>query len=142
MLESVIKPKQPTGAGWHQVKGVVLPLAGEGFPYAAWEHAASGLFAISAVEVATEKVGVPALGPAYHLSISLNGRRCSSADAAWVLGQFDLTDALEDNHVPSGKVRNFWRYVAEGLSGMECPCTDEEPAIREDKGDFVWRGIS
>jgi hypothetical protein len=29
--------------------------------------------------------------------------------------------------------------VADHLSGYECPCQETEPAIREDKGDFVWR---
>lgn len=139
---SIIQPKRPIVPGWRQVKDVKLPIHGEGYPYAAYEHPATGLFAISAVEVASEKVGTPALGPAYHLSISMGGQRCSTADALWVLGQFGLVDALEDNHVPSGRVRNFWRYVADNLSGMQCPCTDEEPAIREDKGDYVWRPIS
>jgi hypothetical protein len=46
------------------------------------------------------------------------------------------------NHVPSGRVRNFWRPVADHLSGYECPCVADEPAIREDKGDYVWRGIT
>ncbi|MFY9479148.1 MAG: hypothetical protein WAQ08_16000 [Aquabacterium sp.] len=115
-------------------------LAGPGFPYEVWAHDDSGLGVISAVEVASEGAGLPVLGPAFHLSVSAFGERCSSADALWTLGQFGLTDALEDNHVPSGKVRHFWRYVADNLSGYECPCVDSEPAIREDKGDFVWRG--
>jgi len=24
---------------------------------------------------------------------------------------------------------------------IECACVDEEPAIAEDKGDFIWRGV-
>lgn len=142
MIESIIKPRRPSGPGWRQIKGVALPLDDEGYPYEVWAHDANGLGVISAVEVAAEKVGVAPLGPAYHLSISAFGQRCSSADALWVLAQFDLTDAKEDNHVPSGKVRNFWRYVADRLSGYECGCVEEEPAVREDKGDFVWRGVT
>ena len=42
-------------------------------------------------------------------------------------------------HRRRGKVRNFWRSVATGLIGLECECKAEEPAIIEDKGDFVWR---
>lgn len=140
---SIIQPKRPKGIGWTKFKGVVPSLEGTGFPYESWTHRESGIKVISSVEVAAEKVGVPALGPAFHISISQNGGRggrCTSAMALWVLDQFDCTDALEDNHVPSGFVRNFWRYVADNLSGMECPCTETEPAIREDKGDFVWRG--
>ncbi len=116
-----------------------------GFPYHCWEHAAAGLLVISTVEVATESPGVSALGPAFHLSISRSlpfGQRCSSADAVWVLAQFDLLDAPEDNHVPYGRVRNFWRYVSDSLSGFKCPCQDSEPAMIEDKGDYVWRGAA
>jgi hypothetical protein len=105
-----------------------------------WAHDASKLGVISAVEVASEAPGLPALGPAYHLSVSRFGQRCTSADALWVLAQFDLVDAKEDNHVPGGQVRNFWRYVADNLSGHECACVDVEPEIREDRGDYVWRG--
>lgn len=140
MIESIIKPKRPIAPGWRQIKGVPLPLDATGVAYQVWAHDGNNLGVISAVEVAAEKEGMKALGPAYHLSVSAFGERCSSADALWVLGQFDLTDALEDNHVESGKVRNFWRYVADNLSGIQCGCVDEEPAMREDKGDFVWRG--
>lgn len=76
-----------------------------------------------------------------HEHITFWGR-CTSADALWVLAEFDLLDAKEDNHVPGGKVRNWWRPVADHLSGYECPCTDEEPAVRENKGDYVWRGVT
>lgn len=135
---SAVAPKHPNGAGWRLVPGCSL-LDAEGYPYACFAHDESGMCVISAVEVAAEVVGKPAIGPAYHLSVSRYGERCSSADALWVLGQFDLSDAKEDNHVPSGKVRNFWRYVADNLSGLSCPCEATEPTIREDKGDFVWR---
>lgn len=74
--------------------------------------------------------------------MSKNQRRCTSAEASFVLHHFGLEDAREDNHVPSGMVRNFWRPVNDNLSGYECPCVDEEPAMREDKGDFIWRGVS
>lgn len=143
-LQSILKPKRPSGLGWTQEAPppAVLSL---GYPCAAWWHDANRLQVLSAVEVASDP-GQPSLGPEYHVSISaetaLGKVRCSSADALWVLGQFDLTDAKEDNHVPGGIVRNFWRPVADSLSGYECPCVAEEPAIREDKGDFIWRGIS
>lgn len=139
---TIIRPKRPTGPGWRQIKGVPLPIDREGYPYEVWAHDEHGLGAISAVEVAAEHVGQAPLGPAYHLSVSAFGQRCSSADALWVLAQFDLTDAKEDNHVPNGKVRNFWRYVADHLSGHQCGCIDEEPAMREDRGDYVWRGVA
>lgn len=143
-MQSIINPKAPAAPGWRRARGWAMPpqLAALGFPCEAWEHPESGLFCLSAVEVAAEAKGLPAKGPAYHLSISLAGQRCTSADALFVLAAFDLADALEDNHVPSGRVRNFWRYVADSLSGYACMCVDEEPAIVEDRGDFVWRGVT
>jgi hypothetical protein len=138
MSDSVIKPKRPSGPGWRPLKQQLAVL---GYPAEAWEHPESGLFVLSAVEVVNEP-GKPSLGPEYHLSISANGQRCTSGDALWVLAQFDLSDAKEDNHVPSGMVRNFWRPVADHLSGYECPCNSDEPAMVEDQGDFVWRGVT
>ena len=97
------------------------------------------LFAISAVETMADEDK----GPEYHISISKplpsGVKRCDSNEARWVLAQFGLEGAEEDNHVPYGKVRNFWRPVANGLVGLECECKAEEPAVVEDKGDFVWR---
>lgn len=144
MNESVIQPKAPTGADWKRASWWRAPpaLVALGYPVHAWMHGPSGLFVLSAVEVAAAEPGGEARGPEYHVSLSQDGRRCDSATAQWVLGEFDLTDATEDNHVPHGIVRNFWRPVADRLSGYECPCVDEEPAISEDKGDFVWRGVT
>lgn len=140
--ESIIKPKRPATPGWRRAAWWTCPpqLAELGYPVEAWEHPHTGLFALSAVEVVAEAHG-PDLGPEYHLSLSLNGGRCPSCDALFVLNAFGLVDAKEDNHVPGGFVRNFWRPVADNLSGYECKCVDEEPAMREDKGDFVWRGV-
>ena len=140
MSESIVKPKRPVVRGWRRARGWNCPeeLAVLGYPVEAWEHPSSGLFALSAVEVAHDP-GAPSLGPEYHLSVSYSGERCTSADAAWALACFNLQDAKEDNHVPFGKVRNFWRPVADNLSGYECPCVDDEPAIRENRGDYVWR---
>lgn len=139
--QSIIQPKHPViSGGWRRVKGAVAPLEAGGYPYEIWAHDANGLGVISAVEVAAEGPGTAALGPAYHISVSAFGARCSSADAVWTLAQFDCADALEDNHVPNGRVRNFWRYVADSLSGRVCACADAEPEIREDHGDYVWRG--
>jgi hypothetical protein len=84
-------------------------------------------------------------GPEYHLSFSRQGasggvNRVTSNEAKWLLDQFGLEGAFEDNHVPGGKVRNFWRTVREDLIGLECGCQDEEATVREDKGDYIWRG--
>jgi hypothetical protein len=142
MTESLIKPKRPVSLGWRQVKNPnTAALDSMSYPHTSWIHEATGLFAISALEVVSDP-GQPALGPEYHLSVSMSGQRCSTADALFVLNEFDLLDAKEDNHVPSGRVRNFWRPVADHLSEYECPCVDDEPTIKEDKGDFVWRGVT
>jgi hypothetical protein len=137
-LTPVLRPK---GEGWKEItfdKRATL-----GYPARAFFHAKSSLAVISAVEVADD--GKIEKGPEYHISISkqnsliLGPLRCDSNEAKWVLDQFGLDGAEEDNHVPNGMVRNFWRPVANGLVGLECDCKAEEPAIREDKGDFVWR---
>lgn len=141
-MQSIVQPKRPIVQGWRQATWWKCPpqLAELGYPVMAYEHPSSCLFVLSALEVAHEP-GKPSLGPEYHLSVTMNGARCSASDALFALHSFGLADAKEDNHVPSGRVRNFWRPVADSLSGYECPCVDEEPAIREDKGDFVWRGV-
>jgi hypothetical protein len=113
-----------------------------GFPIEAWAHT-SGLAVFSAVEVARDKDNIDR-GPEYHISVSkkADGRpgRCTSEEATWCLQEFGgLSGWEEDNHVPHGIVRNFWRPVAEPMIGLECACKAEEPAIVEDKGDYVWR---
>ena len=141
-IESVIKPKRPIGPGWVQAQVALsdLPAILHLNPPETWIHK-DGFTVMTAVEKPDAQPGEADLGPEYHVSISRNGWRCTSADAMWVLGQFDVADAKEDNHVPGGFVRHFLRPVADHLSGYECPCQDSEPAIREDKGDFVWRGV-
>jgi hypothetical protein len=112
-----------------------------GFSGKAYGNRARGLYVISAVEVAKDADGIDR-GPEYHLSISRDGHRCSSADARAALADFGMDGGEEDNHVPGGKVRNFWRPVADCFVGLECACKANEPAIIEDKGDYVWRGVT
>ena len=144
-MTEIIKPRRPSGDGWDGPyavpKAITLGYYGE-----YWAHE-SGLRVLSSVEVAKDADGIDR-GPEYHISVSRWSdaaqapARCATADALWVLAQFDLIEAEEDNHVAHGVVRNFWRPVADKLVGMNCACKDEEPAIKEDKGDYVWRGIS
>jgi hypothetical protein len=140
-IQSVIQPLRPIGEGWQSLGPVVIRT---GYPCDRWHHAKTKLNVMSAVEVASDKDGIDR-GPEYHISVSRwdweRGKavRCSSHDAKWVLQQFQLEGAEEDNHVPGGVVRNFWRTVAEPMIGLQCECKADEPAIREDKGDFVWR---
>jgi hypothetical protein len=140
-IESIAKPLRPKGSGWRELPADQRFSAGH--PLRAFMHA-SALFVMSGVEF----VGGTGQAPAqeYHLSISRSTpagpQRCDRNQARWVLKEFGFDGGLEDNHVPFGKVRNFWRPVAAPLIGKICECNDDEPAIVEDKGDFIWRGIS
>lgn len=141
MNRSIIQPLQPNVPGWERLSDPPQWIT-MGFAGARFYHPETHLCVITAVEVARDADGIDR-GPEYHLSISrttANGPvRCTSQEAAAVLEQFGCVGAEEDNHVPFGKVRNFWRPVADRFVGLECACKDQEPAIREDKGDFVWR---
>lgn len=142
---NIINPKRPNNAAW--VRCPPPPKwASLGFPAESWAHPDSRLCVISAVEVAMDADGIDR-GPEYHISMSLQSlqgdiERCTSADALWILAQFDVLDAEEDNHVHGGKVRNWWRPVADRLVGLKCGCKEAEPAMRENKGDYVWRGAN
>jgi hypothetical protein len=141
-IRSIVAVLRPRLAGWREVSTDGLPPGFTG-PKRAFFHAASSLSVISAVEFIDDgKVD----GPEYHISISrqhrtLGTRRCSSTEARWVLVQFGADGATEDNHVPGGLVRNFWRPVADPMVGRECLCVESENAIREDKGDYIWRAV-
>ncbi|WP_395026564.1 hypothetical protein [Comamonas odontotermitis] len=147
-LACVIAPKQPTATAslyWKRSRqnerfmdGIFSSMA-LATRLECWEHS-DGFHVISSVEHPEPAPGEMDLGPEYHITITHEHGRCRSSDALWVLSEFGVADAKEDNHVPNGFVRNFWRPVADHLSGYECPCQDSEPAMREDKGDFVWRG--
>lgn len=135
-----VKVLRPKGSGWEKMPDPRQYT--NGYPALSFLHRPTRLFVISAVEVAYEP-GIEK-GFEYHISISKatvpgHPQRCTSDEAKWVLEQFGLDGAEEDNHVPHGKVRNFWRPVADNLVGLECPCKQEEQAIIEDKGDYVWR---
>jgi hypothetical protein len=137
----IIPVKRPKGQGWWQVHAPELSINKNGYDYEIWQHK-EGFSVISAVEVAEEEKHSINVGPVYHISISKLHKRCTSNEAKWVCKQFDMQDAEEDNHVPGGFVRNFWRPIAEKYIGYECPCKETEPAIKEDKGDFIWRGFN
>jgi hypothetical protein len=148
-LPSVIQPLRPKNQSrtqWFQDEAIHPQLLRAGYPIERWLHYATNINVLSAVEVATDKDG-SSNGPEYHISISKatwpNGRytptRIDTNEAKWVLAEFGVDGAEEDNHVPHGVVRNFWRPVASGLVGKECKCKAEEVVIKEMKGDFIWR---
>lgn len=140
-LPSIVQTLKPKGPGWTEVPlGPGHTIVRMGGVVRCYRHKSSCIVVFSAVEVASDAV---CDGPEYHLSISRQSSggvlRVDSNDARWVVQCFGCEGAREDNHVPYGKVRNFWRPVAGDWVGVRCVCEDEEPAIREDKGDFVWR---
>lgn len=139
---AIVEPLKPSGPGW--VKFAPPPGFEElGAVVDRYIHQVCRLSVISGVVVVEDQHGGPA-GPHYHVSVCRLGEgfrpeRCDSNDARWVLEQFAMDGAEEDNHVPNGKARNFWRPVAQKDIGRECPCKASEPAIVENKGDFIWR---
>jgi hypothetical protein len=133
---SVIQPLRPTVKSWNNIPTPKMPA--ESAVIETWLHP-EGFVVLSALEMAEAEGPGTALELHYHISISKNRARCDSNDARWVLKEFGCEGAEEDNHVPGGFVRNFWRPVNEDRVGIECACKEDEPAIREDKGDFVWR---
>jgi len=141
---SAIQPKEPKSKSWIEEK-LPAQFNNNGYPAKMYRHATTNLVVISAVEVATELDG-HSNGPEFHISISKSSKygpkRCTSLEANEVIKVFGAEGAIEDNHVPSGKVRNFWLPVAENLIGHQCPCVEREPKVIEDKGDYVWRGIT
>jgi len=139
-IPSIIKPLSPISPSWSNL-GRTAEEHTFGYEGYYWQHS-EGFMVISSVEVA-EGGFADKLMPHYHLSISKgHKRRCSSVDARFICTQFGMADALEDNHVPNGFVRNFWMPVTEDQRGAVCPCNDNEPAMLEDKGDFIWRGVT
>lgn len=142
----IVKPLVPRGRGW--VQWVFEYPAGHYVtPYAIerWYHRGQETQVLSAIEVVPNAVETD-VRPEYHLSVSgvkwmaTKNYRCSDSRARWVLKEFGLEGFFEDNHVPGGLVRNYWRPVADSLVGQVCPCVDEEPTMREMQGDYVWRG--
>lgn len=139
----VLRPLRQSRTDWF--KDAIDIRLKDGFPAERWFHYATDIQVLTAVEAVREKHGERR--PEYHLSASQSrwsrGRfsieRLDTNAAKWVLAEFGLLDAEEDNHVPHGRVRNFWRPVASPLVGQECPCKAEEVAITENKGDFIWR---
>lgn len=144
-LPAIVSPLRPRGRGWTQIAVDTSLWPRQPYVIEGWRNRVHEVQVFSAVEsVRPEGETEPRLE--YHISITgyndekSKGYRCSASRARWVLREFGLDGHFEDNHVPHGIVRNFWRPVAEPLVGQVCPCVDEEPAMREMKGDYIWRG--
>lgn len=96
---------------------------------------AGGMFVMSSVEFVEGAWE-------YHVSVSLRGRngpaRALNDQVAVVLRDFGIEDADEDNHVPGGKARNFWKKVVGPTEA--CPCKATEEPHDEGHG-YVWRDV-
>lgn len=139
----ILTPRRPTGGGWQDCGDIRVQMR-SAYPVSMWWHEEHQLKVFSAVEVAYDGPGSIEKGPEYHLSMSKalptgEPSRCSLAEAMWVLAQFGLDGWEEDNHVPNGVVRNFWRPIAENLVGIECECKETETLVVE--GDYEHRPL-
>lgn len=150
-LPLILKPFRPVQPGWARVPVAwQQPPGGPRFaPYAIEKYYNRGqeLQVITAIEVVLPDSEIVLEGrPEYHVSVSglkwMADRiyRVSDSRARWAMKQFGYADFTEDNHVPDGLVRNFWRPIDQRYVGEICKCVEREPAIRTMKGDYVWRG--
>lgn len=144
MIHDIISPLAPVTdeTTWLDY-GDIRQTLQSAYPTHLWRCPRFLLTVISAVEVATDTDGVTR-GPEYHLSVTRNDgsgpQRCSKEQAYWMLQQFGGLDGWEeDNHVPNGKARNFWRPVAENMVGHECGCKATESVVIE--GDYESRPL-
>lgn len=95
-----------------------------------WENS-MGVIAISSIHLIDGK-------PQYHVSFSHAGWRIPFQWMEALLRQWRAESFEEDNHVPNGQVRNFWKPF--DPEAKECRCKDEEPP-HEEVGGYVWREI-
>lgn len=153
-LPAIVQPLKPAGGGWRECPtDSVRDWPSLPYSIQRWYNRGHEVQALSAVECVNQEGKIDIDRLEYH--VSLSGRkqldadgfvfgpvyRISSSRARWALRIFGMDEALEDNHVPSGLVRNYWRPLNDREVGEVCKCVEEEPAMREMKGDFVWRGL-
>lgn len=130
-MSAIIKSKRPKDASWKRVDSI---RGIDGGTIERWMHV-SGLLVLSSVEAPERDIG-----PEYHVSVTMAGKRCTSNEAKFALKAFDMEHSDEDNHTLIA--RNFWQPVADCKADYVCPCKDEEPSIKLDKGDFVYRHLT
>ncbi len=146
-LELIVKPLRPSGAGWVQWPWIAPPGYEDLRPYAIerWYNRGHEVQVMSSIENVQPEANVEARHE-YHLSVSgvkfgaNRIYRVSDSRARWAMREFRFDEFFEDNHVPGGLVRNYWRPVADPLVGQVCVCVEREPTMREMQGDYIWRG--
>lgn len=148
-LPLILQPFRPTRGGWAEWPTDELVAQWHGMkPYVIERYYSRGEEAqvLTAIEMVHEDGTIVApLRPEYHLSVSglkwmaTQPYRVSESRARWLLRQFGAEGFTEDNHAPHGIARNYWRPVADQFAGQICECVKSESAIKEMKGDYVWR---
>jgi len=141
----IIRPLKPKGPGWIEWDCDTTRWPRKPIEAHRYYNRANEVQVISALENVQERPGVESWVE-YHVSVSgvkygsARPYRISEKRAQWTLREFGLDGSTQDNHVPGGVVRNYWRPIAEPNVGRECPCVETESKITEMKGDYVWRG--
>lgn len=147
-LPAILKPFRPITGGWVEWQANWRSWGPDGaVPYVIerWYNRGQELQVLSSIESVDPEDG-SGRRLEYHVSVSGlkygadRPYRVSDSRARFALKAFGFDGYTEDNHVPHGIVRNYWRPIEDRLQGIECPCVDEEPAFREMQGDFTWRG--
>lgn len=118
-------PVKPKEGSWRKADFGSLP----GSEQCEWYTNPFGVVACSTVEIVNGRLE-------YHVSFSVNGDRVPQGFMEALIRQWGLESFEEDNHVPNGKVRNFWHKV-EGRQEA-CPCKENEKPT-EEVGGYVWR---
>lgn len=95
---------------------------------------------LSGVRILSSVDDIPGSGPEFHVSASKNGGRLRAHEAVEVLAglasPFPWEEWEEDNHVPNGIARHYWRHT-DPTKRKPCPCKpNEKPTI---EGDYEHR---
>lgn len=125
---NVIEPKRPRHNSWKHIDTIQSIDGGD---IERWAHT-SGLLVLTSVEAPE-----PHIGAEYHISVTNRGQRCTSNQAKFALKAFGMEHSDEDNHTLIA--RNYWQPVVDSKAEYVCPCKAKEPAIKLNKGDFIYR---
>lgn len=131
-------PKRPWRSGWQR-----LPSLRDRIELHRWWHARERLLVVSSAPVAEFR---GELRPQWQVSASKvfvggHERRPTDDEVAFVLREFRIVGAEEDNHMP-GLARHFWMLcdLAPG-DEMGCECKEGEETVVEPDG-FKWQRTS
>ncbi|HZF28716.1 MAG TPA: hypothetical protein VE907_06345 [Gammaproteobacteria bacterium] len=146
-LPLIVKPFRPLTGGWEPVEVAWPRDRRQRYVIEKYYNRGQELQVITAIEmVEPDDLVVRPRRAEFHVSVSglkwmaPAPYRVSDSRARWAMKQFGYAGYTEDNHVPGGIARNYWRPVDDHFQGEVCKCLEREPTMREMKGDYVWRG--